>query len=41
MSVTILSKPSRDVRDKRSGEFRWQLEDGIEKYFKLDMGIRE
>lgn len=43
MSVTILSKDVGDVRDvyRKECGFVWGLEDGIEEYIKLNMGIRE
>ncbi len=43
MSVTILSKPPRDVKDvyNKSLDYKWQLEDGCERYIKQQLGIEE
>ena len=43
MSVTIQTKDLGDIRDKfrRELEFSWKLEEGNEKYIKLNLGIRE
>ncbi len=43
MSVYVESKESGDTQVvyKKSAGYKWQLEDGIEEFIKLNMGIVE
>ena len=43
MMVTILTKDVGEVRDvyRRECGFKWQLEDGVEKWIKRDLGVGE
>ena len=42
MSVTIYSKDIGEVKNKKCySEVLWQLEDGIEKWIKNDLEVRE
>ncbi len=33
--------PNSQVRYDRRGNFKWQLEDGIEKWIKRNLGVKE
>ncbi|KKN69646.1 hypothetical protein LCGC14_0439490 [marine sediment metagenome] len=43
MIITILSKDVGEVREvyRKSVGFKWQLEDGIEEWIKLDLGLEK